>query len=124
VTPLPAIRGLRRNGRDLTIELDLTPHLIQFDGHFPGMPILPAVVQIDWAMTLARDHFELPAHFTALRGLKFTALVQPPVTLTLALAHADDGRSVGFTYTQGDTTCATGRIEFADDAARPDRSLL
>ena len=61
---------------------------------------------------------------TALRSLKFLRIVQPPVTLTLELERLDDGRSVSFAYAHGSTACATGRIEFADDAAGPDRSLL
>jgi hypothetical protein len=81
-------------------------------------------MQIDWAIRIARDQFTLPRHFRALRALKFLRVVQPPVKLTLELERLDGGRSISFTYTHGSSACATGRIEFADDAARPDRSLL
>jgi 3-hydroxymyristoyl/3-hydroxydecanoyl-(acyl carrier protein) dehydratase len=124
VTPLPAYSQLSRAGDSLTLALELPREFAAVDGHFPGTPILPAVMQVDWAIRIARDHFALPAHFHALRALKFLRIVQPPVTLTLELARLDDGRSVSFAYTHGSTACATGRIEFADDAAGPDRSLL
>jgi 3-hydroxymyristoyl/3-hydroxydecanoyl-(acyl carrier protein) dehydratase len=124
VTPLPAISGSQRAGALLTLQLDLAPDLIAFDGHFPATPILPAVFQIDWAIALSRDAFTLPAHFCALRSMKFLRIIQPPVRLTLALSLRDDGHSVDFVYTHGDTPCATGRIEFSDDAPGPDRSLL
>ncbi len=104
--------------------LDLTADIAAFDGHFPGTPILPAVAQIDWAVRIARDEFELPPRFTGLRALKFLAIVQPPAELTLDLARAADGRSVAFTYLRGDTACASGRIEFTDDAAGTDSSVL
>ena len=124
MTPLPTITALTRDGVQLRVQLALEPDLIAFDGHFPGAPILPAVAQIDWAVRVAREHFELPAHFNALRALKFLRIVQPPVQLTLELWRDVDGRSVGFSYSQGSSACSSGRIEFADDAAGPDRSLL
>jgi 3-hydroxymyristoyl/3-hydroxydecanoyl-(acyl carrier protein) dehydratase len=106
------------------VALAITPELAAFDGHFPDTPILAAVAQIDWAVRIARAEFVLPARFHALRALKFLAIVQPPVELTLDLARAPDGRSVSFTYLRRGTACASGRIEFTDDAAGPDRPVL
>jgi 3-hydroxymyristoyl/3-hydroxydecanoyl-(acyl carrier protein) dehydratase len=120
----PAISNLRRAGACLTAELELSPDEIPFEGHFPGTPILPAVAQIGWAVNLARDAFPLPVRFSALRSLKFLRVVQPPVRLSIELTLREDGRSVDFVYTHGRTPCASGRIEFADDAAGPDRSFL
>lgn len=106
------------------IALEVTAGLAAFDGHFPDTPILPAVAQIDWAVRLARAEFALPARFHALRSLKFLAIVQPPVELTLDLTRATDGRSVAFTYLRAGTACSSGRIEFTDDAPGTDRSVL
>ena len=124
MTPLPTLAGLTRGRGAVHLTLDLSPGMSAFDGHFPGTPILPAVAQIDWALRIARDQFELPAHFVALRALKFMQIVQPPVKLALELSRSDDGRSVTFAYSREGTACASGRIEFADDAPGPDRSLL
>ncbi len=124
MTPLPALSGLRRSGESLTVEVELTRELAAFDGHFPATPILPAVAQVDWAIRIARENFSLPPHFNALRALKFLRIVQPPVRLTLELAAAADGRSISFRYAHGGAACSQGRIEFTDDAAGPDRSLL
>jgi 3-hydroxymyristoyl/3-hydroxydecanoyl-(acyl carrier protein) dehydratase len=124
VIPRPSICDVRRAGSRLTAELDLSPDQIQFAGHFPGTPILPAVAQIDWAVNLAREAFDLPARFSALRSLKFLRVVQPPVRLTVELTLRDDGRSVDFIYMHGRTPCASGRIEFTDDASGRDRPLL
>jgi 3-hydroxymyristoyl/3-hydroxydecanoyl-(acyl carrier protein) dehydratase len=121
---LPAISGVQRAGARFAAELDVLPGQTQFDGHFPGTPILPAVSQIDWAVRLARDAFTLPVRFSALRSLKFLRVIQPPVRLSIELMLRDDGRSVDFIYMYRRTPCASGRIEFADDAAGPDRSLL
>jgi len=124
VTPLPEFSDLRRVGEAVTLSLDLPGDCAAFDGHFPATPILAAVAQVDWAIRFARENFSLPGHFHALRSLKFLRIVQPPVRLTLELAPTGDGRGVTFTYAHGDAACSTGRIEFSDDAAGPDRSVL
>jgi len=124
VTPLPAYSDLRRTGEAVTLALDLPVDCPAVAGHFPATPILPAVAQVDWAIRFARQNFSLPAHFNGLRSLKFLRIVQPPVRITLELAVTGDGRGVTFTYAQGDAACSTGRIEFSDDAAGPDRSVL
>ncbi|MEO8062549.1 MAG: hypothetical protein ABI821_07355 [Pseudomonadota bacterium] len=111
-------------GERVNLALDITADLAAFNGHFPDTPILPAVAQIDWAVRIARAEFTLPARFQALRSLKFLAIVQPPVELTLDLTRAVDGRSVAFTYLRAGTACSSGRIEFTDDAAGTDRSVL
>jgi 3-hydroxymyristoyl/3-hydroxydecanoyl-(acyl carrier protein) dehydratase len=125
---LPSVaRRTRLAGDDaghVNIAIEVGDDLAVFDGHFPGTPILPAVAQIDWAIRFARAEFALPARFHALRSLKFLAIVQPPVELTLDLERAADGRSVTFTYVRDGTACSSGRIEFTDDAPGTDRSVL
>jgi 3-hydroxymyristoyl/3-hydroxydecanoyl-(acyl carrier protein) dehydratase len=127
--PLPAMSELRRSHSARSVLLDITPDLPPFDGHFPGTPILPAVAQIDWALRIARDSFELPAQFRGLRGLKFLHIVQPSVALTLELTRSADGQSVSFSYVRAGTVCSTGRMEFAnhgciDNTPGSDRPLL
>ena len=126
--PLPPISRRTRHAEDgaerVNVALEITADLTAFDGHFPETPILPAVAQIDWAVRMARAEFALPARFHALRSLKFLAIVQPPVELTLDLTRAADGRSVSFTYLRAGTACSSGRIEFTDDASGTDRSVL
>jgi 3-hydroxymyristoyl/3-hydroxydecanoyl-(acyl carrier protein) dehydratase len=123
VTSLPRVEGPELAGAALEFSLDLTPDHPVFDGHFPGTPILPAVAQIDWALRLARAHFPVPAGFKAAHALKFLRIVQPPVRLSLRLAPAGE-HAVSFTYSHRGSACSSGRIEFTDDAARPDRPLL
>lgn len=124
MTSLPVYSDLRRVGEAVTLALDISGDSPAFEGHFPATPILPAVAQVDWAIRFARANFPLPLHFHALRSLKFMRIVRPPVRLTLELAPTGDGRGVTFTFAQGGAACSTGRIEFSDDAAGPDRSVL
>lgn len=122
MTP-PAVLSTRRDSDALTFELDVPPDLPYFDGHFPDTPILPAVAQIDWAVRLALEHFEVTERFSGLRALKFMRVVQPRAPLTLELKrHAP--RAIVFEYRQAGAACSSGRIEFTDDAPGAGRSLL
>jgi len=124
VTSLPTIGGITREGERIRVALELPAELLSFQGHFTEVPILPAVAQIDWAVALAREQFALPARFVGLRALKFLHIIQPSKDVTLELSRSPDGRTVDFEYLRGGTACSSGRIEFADDASGPDRSVL
>lgn len=60
------------------------PALDYFRGHFPGAPILPGVVQLRWAATLAAALLQ-PGEFAGLARVKFKAPVMPGAVLRLAL---------------------------------------
>lgn len=54
-----------------------TEDFIGFGGHFPGYPILPAVLQTLMAQTLAEQLVEGPLLFMALERAKFTHQLRP-----------------------------------------------
>lgn len=99
----------------LRLDLRVPADLAQFDGHFPGTPLLPGVAQIDWAVNCARDLLQQRGRFTALRNVKFTRVISPGAELTLEMRHIPHSGAVSFRYTQAGVPCSSGRIEFADD---------
>ncbi len=54
-----------------------------FSGHFPGHPVVPGVVQVQWACEVARRHFPETDCFCGLRNVKFHSLVVPGTRLCL-----------------------------------------
>lgn len=93
------------------LELDVPPDLAHFTGHFPQTPVLPGVVQIDWAQRLACELIaELPPRFCGMEVLKFQQLVRPGDRIQLTLRFDAERGKLYFAYRNGDAPCSSGRI--------------
>jgi len=112
---VPAVREVVREAQRVELELIVPPELYYFDGHFPEAPILPGVVQLDWAIGKGREYFALPPHFRAVHALKFQHVIQAGKPVTLELTHDIDRGCLHFRYFSRDTQHASGRILFAGE---------
>jgi len=83
--PLPKILK-RAAGEEPVFTLFLEPEHLVFQGHFPGNPILPGVVQVEWAIRLGAEAFGDLGTFRGLERLKFQEITHPGETLELRLA--------------------------------------
>lgn len=93
------------------LELDVPPDLAHFTGHFPQTPVLPGVVQVDWAQQLARGLIDdLPTRFCGMEVLKFQQLVRPGDRLQLTLRFDAERGKLYFAYRNGEAACSSGRI--------------
>jgi 3-hydroxymyristoyl/3-hydroxydecanoyl-(acyl carrier protein) dehydratase len=107
---MPEVRGATREDRLVTVRLFVPRTLEHFDGHFPGFPILPGVLQIDWAVRLARQHFGQLCESYGVDGFKCRAPVLPETELVLTL-ECDAGR-LRFAYRDGARTVSSGTVLF------------
>ena len=105
-----------RSGDTLHYELRVPPTLVHFAGHFPGLPILPGVVQIDWAVRLAAGHWPWVRAVASVERLKFMAPVPPGAVLRLTLTHEATRRRVQFTYRLDGRECASGMLVHRENA--------
>lgn len=85
-----------------------------FDGHFPTIPILPGVLQIDWAVDLARTHLRIIGCFRGIAATKFRRVVRPGMNLALTLEHRPGPGELRFEYLLGEALVSTGRVLFRD----------
>jgi acyl-coenzyme A synthetase/AMP-(fatty) acid ligase/3-hydroxymyristoyl/3-hydroxydecanoyl-(acyl carrier protein) dehydratase len=111
---MPSARLLQRDDSRACFELTAPANLLYFDGHFDDMPILPGVVQVDWAIALGRDCFALPPRFAGLHALKFQRVIQPEQLVHLELEHDAAKGSLSFRYVSSAGQHASGRIVFGD----------
>ena len=109
---LPEVVVLERGQDHLNLRLVLPESNLYFEGHFPGCPLLPGVVQIGWAIEFARLHIPFEARFLALSAVKFMRMIQPDESVTLHLAADMERRELAFEYQLSGVPCSSGRVLF------------
>ncbi len=57
------------------IKLDSDHHL--FEGHFPGSPVMPGVVQLQIVREILEVHFQQKLKMTQMRTCKFLQIINP-----------------------------------------------
>jgi 3-hydroxymyristoyl/3-hydroxydecanoyl-(acyl carrier protein) dehydratase len=108
--------------KEVTAALEFTLQHPALRGHFPGNPIVPAVVLLDEVLHLASIS-ELGSGATALQWhigqAKFHRALRPGEPLTLVLERRADGR-VGFTLSAASARVAQGLLLPAAGASAPE----
>jgi acyl-CoA synthetase (AMP-forming)/AMP-acid ligase II/3-hydroxymyristoyl/3-hydroxydecanoyl-(acyl carrier protein) dehydratase len=97
-------------------ELRVSQDLVHFAGHFPGLPILPGVVLIDWTVGLAAARNSAVRSMISIDQLKFMAPVPPGAVVSLRLVHEPDRSRVRFTARLGARDCASGVLVYREAA--------
>ncbi|WP_260959466.1 AMP-binding protein [Pseudomonas citri] len=93
-----------------SLQLAVPPDLAYFSGHFPTAPVLPGVVQVDWAVNLGRQLLDLPPRFVGMEALKFQQLIRPGDEIQLHLRFDRERGKLYFAYRNDTAACSSGRI--------------
>ena len=93
-----------------SLQLSVPPDLVYFSGHFPKAPVLPGVVQVEWALNLGRQLLNLTGPFAGMEVLKFQQLVRPGDEIQLHLRFDPERSKMYFAYRNDTATCSSGRI--------------
>lgn len=94
----------------ITLRLFISKDIIFFQGHFPNTPILPGVIQVDWAFFFAYKFLNIEREkFSTIEQLKFTNIIKPDTTLSLILNL--ENNILTFKYFNNDVIYSSGRIK-------------
>jgi 3-hydroxymyristoyl/3-hydroxydecanoyl-(acyl carrier protein) dehydratase len=94
----------------------LDPGLGYFDGHFPGLPLLPGVVQLtEMVLPAVRERWPELSTPVGLRRVKFRHPLQPGDTVDLTVERK--GHTVRFKLTSEGRAAAAGTVVFAEGDA-------
>ena len=81
-----------------------------FRGHFPGMPVLACVIQLDWALQLARLHLGVRQHAATDFQVRCSRLIVPDRALQLALRLNRARHRLEFAYWLDGERASAGHI--------------
>ena len=91
--------------RSCRVPLDLAC----FPGHFPGRPLVPGVLQLDWALELAAQLLGAPPQVVEIESLKLSSPLRPGQRFRIRSRLAENAK-VEFKVWSRDSTHATGRV--------------
>ena len=109
---LPRIDALEREPAYLELRFLVPAGTPYFEGHFRDIGLLPGVVQVGWAIELARVHIPYSGRFRALSAVKFMRVIKPDSAVTLRLAVDPQRRELSFDYRLAGEPCSSGRVLF------------
>lgn len=97
----------------IELQLTITDDIEYLKGHFNDHPILPGVVQTQWAINFAKHYWGLQVDCQTLKQIKFKELIMPSQTVSLLLDFKQDKNQLHFKYlaVQSNTVLSSGIIE-------------
>jgi 3-hydroxyacyl-[acyl-carrier-protein] dehydratase len=97
-------------GATAQIVLVVPNDLEYFDGHFPGVPVVPGVVQLKWAIEAARRCLAISGAVTRMEVLKFQRVMGPGAEVQLALEYSAETQKLYFSFDSDQARYSSGRI--------------
>jgi polyprenyl-phospho-N-acetylgalactosaminyl synthase len=107
------------DGSELSASCVMSPEQPFFAGHFPGAPIVPAVVQLQLVEMLLQSCPGWPARVTGGSAIKFSRRVLPGSELRIRLARSAPG-TIKFTLEQEAGVVARGTLQTAGTVSAGD----
>lgn len=107
---MPTVLSIDRTGPHAAIvRLVLPAGDPAFAGHFPAFPVLPGVVQVDWALRLAAECFGLPFRPANRLRVKFSRVIAPSLdAVSVSLRYNPEREEIVFEYRIGDQVASGG----------------
>lgn len=112
MTGLPVVIAQRRHSMHCEIDLIISADNPWFEGHFPGQPILPGVVQIGWAAHFAGELYGIIPIVNTLEQIKFKHTIHPNMQLTLHLTRDINQNKLHYEYRDAGIIYSNGTLVF------------
>jgi 3-hydroxymyristoyl/3-hydroxydecanoyl-(acyl carrier protein) dehydratase len=109
---LPRVISQEAVDGSVILQCYISPRLNYFDGHMPGRPILPGIVQVHWAEAYGRQLLVVTGRFERLEAIKFKQVILPRTEVRLRLDFNVETRKLDFIYDSDKGVHSSGRICF------------
>ena len=108
----PEVTSVEEHDDKVVMLLMVNKELRYFDGHFDNKPILPGVVQVDWAAKYGQQYFTIEGVFQRLEVVKFHEFIEPDASIELILSYQKNKNRIQFQYSSAKGVHSSGRIVF------------
>jgi 3-hydroxymyristoyl/3-hydroxydecanoyl-(acyl carrier protein) dehydratase len=108
----PVILNVERSSGRVDLDLRVPGSLFYLRGHFPDFPILPGVVQLDWAIRYGRTYFSIAGAVANTVQVKFRKPILPEQNLRLSLSYTPERRRLTFDCRDREEMFSSGQIDF------------
>jgi hypothetical protein len=108
----PVVLEQFRGRDDLERSCRVPKDLDCFSGHFPGHPVVPGALQLDWVMDVAAELLDAPPRIAELESLKFPAPLGPGHLFRIYVRNVANNR-IDFTISAEGVDYAKGRVRLA-----------
>ncbi len=105
----PIMQNITKTDSKFSADLIFLKDSSYFNGHFPGHPILPGVIQMHFVMTFIKQYFNKEATNYHVLKLKFSNLILPDTQIYFELNKIDDNEFT-FEYSHNGNSCSKGKI--------------
>ena len=81
-------------------------------GHFDTAPVVPGVVQIDWAVHFGKQLLQIPGEFAGMENIKFKQLLVPFEQAELELAFDTEKQKLSYRFFWENDEFSSGKLSF------------
>ena len=109
--PVVMNKSLSDTQCDLVIKIQA--NLSYFEGHFEGNPILPGVVQLNWARHFSTLYFGTSNRICNMDKIKFMQVIKPNTEVRVRLIWDESRDSINFSYKSKYGSHSSGILSFS-----------
>lgn len=113
--PLVTDATISDEGIGVRLAMDVSQQHFWFNGHFPDHPVLPGIVQLNWAGEISRRLFAPDLIFSNLQGIKFQHTIEPQAKIYLQIDYCPKRTRAAFEFVGQDEMFSSGRVHFRVD---------
>ncbi|NOT56260.1 MAG: hypothetical protein HOP18_16790 [Deltaproteobacteria bacterium] len=84
----PRLLKMERTESGYLLHLHVPEDFLYFEGHFPEVPIVPGVCQLQWVIDAIQTYTGAPVHLSALENVKFLRPLFPGQSCMLELTYS------------------------------------
>lgn len=109
--------GERRGDGCFEQQLRVPADLACLEGHFPGLPVLPGLAQLQWAVKAAGLLTGAPVRVCGIEALKFRELIRPGEVFSAELRLSAERRQAELQVLRDERVAASARLSLGEPQA-------